>query len=140
VASSHLNTVLNRMEKIHPLVTGASVTCDQDVEMIDQRVADKMRDHLTRQDIVVRDSETGAAKSVEEGKEAFFAMIAQDMLSLSEKFDKDIDEVHKIFYQLSCNRDKLVKFLNGDKVPTLWSELEDLALKESGGKMYDHVL
>ena len=40
---------------------------------------------------------------------------------------------------MSCNRDKLVKILQGES-KGMWIELEDLALKESGGQMYNHVL
>lgn len=70
-----------------------------------------------------------------------FAMIAQDMMMIADKFEKDIDEVHKLFYQLSCNREKLIKYLQGqEKAPVLWTELEDLALKDKEGKMYGHVL
>lgn len=37
---------------------------------------------------------------------------------------------------------KLVKHLNGDKSVILWSELEDLALKdkENAAVMYEHVI
>jgi len=77
--------------------------------------------------------------TVEHGKEAYFALMAKDMLDLAKKYSKDVDEIHKVFYQVSCNREKLVKHLSGDKNAALWTELEDLALKEHG-QMYNHVL
>ena len=62
------------------------------------------------------------------------------MLSLADKFSKDVDEVHKLFFQVSCDRERLVKYLQGDRSVHLWGELEDLALKEEYGQMYHHVL
>jgi len=51
------------------------------------------------------------------------------MLSLAEKYKRDIEEVHKIFFELSCDRDKLIKYLEGQKVER-WLLLEDLALRD----------
>jgi len=54
------------------------------------------------------------------------------MLTLAEKYRKCVNEVHKIFYEVSCDRDELIKVLE-DKTGTAkvvrWSVLEDLALK-----------
>lgn len=97
-----------------------------------------MMQQVEANNLVVRDPQ-GNQVILDQGKEAYFALMAQDMLQLADKHNKDIDEVHKIYYQVSCNRDKLIKFLNGDKAQNPWSELEDLALKESGGQMYNHV-
>jgi hypothetical protein len=50
---------------------------------------------------------------VTNGLDAYFVMLASDMLSLAEKYKRDIEEVHKMFYQLNCDREKLVKCLEG---------------------------
>lgn len=75
-----------------------------------------------------------------DGKEAYFGLLAQDMLQIAEKYKTDIDEVHKAFYGVSCNREKLIKFLGSEGRIQLWTELEDIALKDGQGVAYNHVL
>ena len=60
---------------------------------------------------------------------AFFALLASDMLTLSEKYKRDVDDVHKLFFEVSCDREKLVKLLEGGNV-SKWQLLEDLAIKD----------
>ena len=69
-------------------------------------------------------------------------MIAQDMLTLAEKHKKCVNEVHKIFYEVSCDRDELIKVLEGKGAPvTRWTVLEDLALKgKKENEAYQHVI
>ena len=43
------------------------------------------------------------------------------------KKDIDIAEVHRIFYQVSCKREKLSDAIDG--TIKVWTTLEDLALK-----------
>ena len=38
--------------------------------------------------------------------------------------------MHRIFYEVNCDREKLIKSLEGNKVMT-WGPLEDLAVKSS---------
>ena len=66
-------------------------------------------------------------------------LLAQDILSLAEKFSKDVDEVHKVFYEVSCNRDALIKVLENKSVKCRWSQLEDLALKDLASEAFKHV-
>ncbi len=63
------------------------------------------------------------------GQEAYFALLAQDLLDLADKYKRDIDEVHKIFFEVSCERDRLIKVLEGQREGR-WMLLEDLALKD----------
>ena len=63
------------------------------------------------------------------------------MMIIARKYSKEVEEVHKIYYSASCDQDKLIKHLNGEKDVVLWTELEDLALRDlSRGLMYCHVL
>ena len=66
-------------------------------------------------------------------------MIAQDMLELSEKYKKDVNDMHQLFYEVSCDREELIRLLEGQSV-TQWTVLEDLALKgDTGSEAYKHV-
>ena len=50
------------------------------------------------------------------------------MMQLAAKYKRDVDEIHKLFFEVSCDREKLVKILEGKNVDR-WSLLEDLALE-----------
>ena len=55
------------------------------------------------------------------------------MLTLADKYKKDVHLIHKYFYGHSCNYESLVKHLENpsdDKFKP-WEPLEDLALKGS---------
>jgi hypothetical protein len=51
------------------------------------------------------------AKTAQTAEEALFLLIAQDMLEIAEKYKKDVGAVHKIFYEVSCDRDALIEVL-----------------------------
>jgi hypothetical protein len=72
------------------------------------------------------------------------------MLEVASKYGKDVHQIHKLFYGVSCNYDRLIKFLDTEKrdIKTIapdqlqkhkedkklckpWETLEDLALKGS---------
>lgn len=62
------------------------------------------------------------------------------MLNFAKDYERDVAEIHKIFYQVSCNRDKLKSYLRGDEVK-VWTTLEDLALKnDRSNRAYQVVL
>ena len=62
------------------------------------------------------------------------------MLHLAEKYKRSVEDVHLIFFQVSCDRDQLVKVLEGQKAQQ-WTILEDLALKDHpSSTQYEHVL
>ena len=70
-----------------------------------------------------------------------FVELAQDMMVIACKYEFEVEEVHKLYYSVSCDRNKLIGHLNGDKSVQLWSELEDLALRDQNrGLMYIHVV
>jgi hypothetical protein len=61
------------------------------------------------------------------------------MMELSEKYKRDIDSIHSMFFEVSCDREKLVKLLEGRKIEK-WKTLEDLAVREGQDSMsYQHV-
>ena len=52
-----------------------------------------------------------------EGEVAYFALLASDMLELAEKYKRDVDDVHHMFFEVSCDREKLIRLLDGQKIP-----------------------
>ncbi len=82
------------------------------------------------------------------GQEAYFALLAREMLEVADKYGKDVHQIHKIFYGVSCDYDRLIRFLDAEKKDIKglapedlkkiknekkenkpWETLEDLALK-----------
>ena len=43
-------------------------------------------------------------------------MLAADMLELAEKYQRNVDDVHRMFFEVSLDREKLVKILEGKKL------------------------
>ena len=71
---------------------------------------------------------------VNSGQEEYFLILAKEMLSLAEKYRKDVQYIHKSFQGLSCNYDNLIKFLDNPTAKETtkpWEILEDLSLKGS---------
>lgn len=88
-----------------------------------------------------RDDEEKRTIAVNDGEVAFFALLAQDMLELADKYKRDVDEVHRLFFEVSCDRDRLVKLLEGQKNVQKWALIEDLAVKDQpGSESYKYVL
>ncbi len=88
-----------------------------------------------------RDDEEKRAISITDGEVAFFALLASDMLDLAEKYKRDVDDVHRMFFEVSCDRDKLVKLLEGKQSVQKWEQIEDLAVKDCQDSMaYKYVM
>ena len=93
--------------------------------------------------IVVTQKETGDKVQISSGIEAYYALLAQDMMNFAKDYEMDVAEIHKIFYQVSCNREKLKSVLSNIKGNEnfRWTPLEDLALKnDKNNKAYQVVL
>ena len=88
-----------------------------------------------------RDDEEKRAISITDGEVAFFALLASDLLDLAEKYKRDVDDVHRMFFEVSCDRDKLVKLLEGKQSVQKWEQIEDLAVKDCQDSMaYKYVM
>ena len=48
--------------------------------------------------------------SIEE--ESLFALIAQDMMKLARDYKRPVNELHELFHQVNCNRERLIKVLD----------------------------
>lgn len=65
----------------------------------------------------------------EEGEEEkSFVEISQQLSTIAEKYNRDLEEVNKIFTQVSCNYGDLEQYLITNESQLLWNPLEDYAL------------
>ena len=94
----------------------------------------QIMDAVSKQDLLVfnrfdLDERNIIFKSGEADK-AFFALLASEMLEIADKYKRDVEEVHKIFFEVSCQKDKLIKILEGQSraLNYKWTPLEDIAL------------
>ena len=58
----------------------------------------ELLDMVVKQGIVVTKKNTGSRVDLGSGQEAYYALLAQDMLNIAQKFNKDCSEVHLLFY------------------------------------------
>ena len=78
---------------------------------------------------VVEDAEMPVEEEGEEGEEEkSFVEISQQLTTIAEKYGKDLEEVNKIFTQVSCNYGDLEQYLITNESNLLWNPLEDYAL------------
>ena len=75
----------------------------------------EMIEEVKQSSIIVQEKGTGSPVEVITGQQAYFALLAQDLINIATKYEYDIAEVHKIFYEVSCNRDKLIEVINAEK-------------------------
>lgn len=105
--------------------------------------AQTLLDTVQSENLIVykRDDEEKRAVAVTDGEVAFFALLASDMLDLAEKYKRDVDDVHRMFFEVSCDRDKLIKLLEGKQTVQKWEQIEDLAVKDNPDSMaYKYVM
>ena len=114
---------------------------DQENINVNSQTSKELKEQAEKS-IWVTDKKTEERVELKTGQEAFYALLAQDLLKLAQEYERDVAEVHKIFYQVSCNREKLQAVLE-EKLDSkvCWTTLEDLALKnEKSNKAYQVVL
>ena len=114
---------------------------DQENINVNSQTSKELKEQAEKS-IWVTDKKTEERVELKTGQEAFYALLAQDLLKLAQEYERDVAEVHKIFYQVSCNREKLQAVLE-EKLDSkvCWTTLEDLALKnDKSNKAYQVVL
>ena len=59
--------------------------------------------------------------------------MAQDLVNIAEYAGWTLQKVHQVFYEVSCNRDNLLKLCQNENDESVkrWKTLEDLALRNS---------
>ena len=99
---------------------------DEDKEN-NQKLANSQEliEQVMKQGIVVTKKDDGQQVNIGSGQEAYYALLAQDMLNISVKYGRDCGEVHLLFYQVSCNRENLISYLEGQKGIAKWTTLEE---------------
>ena len=80
-------------------------------------------------------------------KDALFALIGIKMMKLSQKYNRRLDELHGIFYTVSCDWKRLEQILESHKGTNIeisehqWTMLEDLAVRDDkNSEAYRHVV
>lgn len=99
---------------------------------------DDILEHISKTGYEIKEKISGAPVTPATTEEAYFALLAQDMITLATKYNKPVHDLHKQYYQVSCNREKLVRLLEG-KETTKWTELEDLALKDPESEAFRFI-
>ena len=114
---------------------------DQENINVNSQTSKELKEQAEKS-VWVTDKKTEERVELKTGQEAFYALLAQDLLKMAQEYERDVAEVHKIFYQVSCNREKLQAVLE-EKLDSkvCWTTLEDLALKnDKSNKAYQVVL
>ena len=81
---------------------------DKQKEVDDAEVAEEVPEDTTPKEVeVTKDSMTG--------REAFFALVGIKMMSLSQKYNRKLEELHGLFYTVSCDWKQLELLLQADE-------------------------
>ena len=79
------------------------------------------------------------------GRDAYFALMAVRMLRISQKYGRNLKDLHELFYSVSCDWDRLEELLEAQRAGrpveiTTWGVLEDLALMDDrDSEQFRHV-
>lgn len=74
-------------------------------------------------------------------RDAFFSLMAIKMMNLSQKYGRKLEDLHDMFYTVSCDWSRLEKVLQDSNEPLQWTVLEDLAVRdERDSEAYRHVV
>ncbi|CAI2365969.1 unnamed protein product [Moneuplotes crassus] len=77
--------------------------------------------------------------AVQKSKQQFFEDLSKELRSLSKEYGKEMDEMHMLFMEVSCDLGELKSLLKGMKAPK-WSMLEDLAIQsEPDSAEFKHI-
>ena len=89
-----------------------------------------MKEAFEKENLVIykKDDYEKREVSINTGEQAYFALLASDMLSLADKYKRNVEDIHAIFFEVNCDRDLLIKCLEGQNV-SKWQPLEDLAIR-----------
>ena len=109
-------------------------------EVEDAEAAEEVPEDAAPKEVeVTKDSMTG--------REAFFALVGIKMMSLSQKYNRKLEELHGLFYTVSCDWKQLELLLQADEnAPEQtsnlqWGVLEDLAVRDDlESEAFKHVV
>jgi seryl-tRNA synthetase len=77
--------------------------------------SDQVQEAMKKQDLMVFSRWNNEERQIthDETDKGYFALLASEMLEIADKYKRDVEEVHKIFFEVSCQKDKLIKILEG---------------------------
>lgn len=81
------------------------------------------------------------------GREAYFALVGIRMMALSQKYNRKLEDLHIMFYTVSCDWKKLETLLQAegtapDQINDMtWKPMEDLAAKDKkDSEAYKYII
>jgi hypothetical protein len=78
-------------------------------------------------------------KPIQKTKDHFFEGLSNSLRDLAKEYSKEMDEMHMLFMEVSCDLGELRSLLKGQKAPK-WSMLEDLAIQSEPDSMeFKHI-
>lgn len=78
-------------------------------------------------------------KPIQKTKDNFFEDLSVSLRDLAKEYSKEMDEMHMLFMEVSCDLGELRSLLKGQKAPK-WSMLEDLAIQSEPESMeFKHI-
>lgn len=84
--------------------------------------------HLTLNRDMKSNQLTVKSKLMLKEQNQFFEKLSKELKDLSKEYNKDIDQLHLLFMEVSCDLGELKSLLRGEKT-TRFTMLEDLALQ-----------
>jgi len=77
----------------------------------------------------------------EKNMDLFFQSLSKKLRNLAKDHNKNMDEIHMLFMEVSCDFDDLQRLLEGQMENHKWSMLEDLAIQTDPNSMeFEHVV
>ena len=77
------------------------------LEESDQDKPDLNKDEELKEDIEIKPESLSA-------REAYFAMVGIRMMSLSQKYNRSLEDLHKLFFTVSCDWKQLESLLQAE--------------------------
>lgn len=124
--NSSLNTIYESLERRDE----ADDEQQDELMDIDSLNDAQLKNQVNQHGIQVFTKDTGEKKEIDSAEEAYFALLAKQMLDLAARYKKDIEYIHDLYFNVSANQEKMIRYLEGCKQTKPWGHLEDLALQD----------
>lgn len=79
------------------------------------------------------------SKRVQKSQDRFFEKLSNELRELAKEYGKEMDELHMLFMEVSCDLGDLKNLLKGEKA-SKWTMLEDLAIQSEPNSIeFKHI-